>query len=475
MILASVQGIATLVTPAVLAAAVTALVWGGQKETTESFYVAERRIGPFVGAASIGVAWLWVFALFVGPQKAYQDGLPALLWFAIPNTLGIALCCAIAWQVRKRMRGAGCTLPEFHEHAFDPSMRKVSAFGILFVQGVYAVLAQLIGAQLLLSTATSISPLVIVLTLAFLMVALASYKGLPNSIGADVLKASLVAMIVVIAVAALAFSDGTLSKGISGVRENPLGFFDKELLVGFAFPVSISLLAGGAIDQQLYQRSYALSAKSAGSALVLAPVVFFVLCLGIGSLGLLAAGSGLKASNPQLIGFEVMRNLFSPAMGTVFVLTVASILIATGAAALNAVSSVGAIDVVRSFRPHIGGRSLLWVSRSVMALFIVVCVSIFVLFPAVRLLDLILFIGPFRASLLLPTILAAFTVAYARPSKAFTAAVVTAMLIGVWVSSGLWPLYPFSNRWVFEAGLITLGITAVACAIEWYRARKLAL
>jgi Na+/proline symporter len=472
---ASLQGFMALTAPALFAAAVAAFVWRGQRNTTESFYVANRDIGSFVGAISIGIAWLWVFALFVGPQKAYQDGFPALLWFVIPNTLAIALCCAIAWQIRKRMGGVGCTLPEFHGRAFNPSMRGVSAFGIILVQGVYAVLAQLIGAQLLLSTATDISPVVIVLTLAFLMVALASYRGLPNSISADVLKAALIATIVFLTVAALLSTPGSVAEGLQGVREKPYGFFDHELLVGFALPVSISLLAGGAIDQQLYQRAYALTSKGAGWALVLAPVFFFVLCIGIGSLGFLAVSIGLKVSNPQLIGFEVMRTMFSESMGTVFVLTVASILIATGAAALNAVSSIGAIDVARSFKPDLGETSMLWISRGVMALFVVICVAIFMLHPTIRLLDLILFIGPFRVGLLLPTILAAYTVAVVRPSNAFTWVIIGAMLLGVWMSSGLWPLYSFSNKWVFEAGLTTLGITALACAVEWLRSRRISL
>jgi len=469
------MNVLVLVVPAFVAAVITVLMWRGVKNTTESFFVAKRSIGSILGALSLAISWVWVTALFVGPLKTYQDGLPALVWFTVPNVLGIALSCAIAWQIRKRLNGQGTTICEYLGHTYDRSVRNVTIVGTFFIQGVYAVLLHLVGAQILLSAAIDLSPMIIVMILASLMVTLASFRGLFSSIGADVLKVSLVSVVVIASAVAL-YSAGsdTFMSGLAGVRGKQVDFFDPALLTGFAVPVALSLLASGAIDQQLYQRSYALSQRGAGWGLVLAPIIFMVLCVGIASLGFIAVGQGLKIDNAQFIGFEALKAVFPEGAGTLFILTIVAILIATGASALNAVSSVGAVDVVKSIVPTIGESLLIWISRGTMALFVVICVLIYSFFPKISLLDLVLFIGPFRVALMLPTIMGAYTRARVPTSRGFTYALIAAMGAGLLLAAGWVPLYSEPSTRVFFAGLTALGISAVACTVEWYRSRTLA-
>ncbi len=453
-------------------------VWGGTT-TNESFHVANRNVHWLLGAFSLAAAWFWVFAFYVGPQQAYTKGWPGLLWFATWNAVAIALSCLVARKIRARMQGTGITLPEFHEHTYDRRVRIISAFAILIVQGIYSVIAQLIGARILLSSVTDYSPFTIGMILPgvlFLVVLYASHRGLPNSLGADALKALLLTMIAVPAVVLLVIFGDDALRGLTGLSGNPPGFFGGTFLMEYVVPLAISLLAGAAIDQQLYQRGYALSPRHAGRALLLAPLIFFVMCIGVGSLGFLAAGWGLQVSDSQVVGFEVIKSLFSDGVATAFVFAIAAILIATGVAALNAVSSVGANDFARTLKPDVSDATLVWVSRGVMVFFVCVCMAIYFFYPKIQLLQLLLFAGAFRVALLLPTIMGAFTTSYRPTSRAFSGAIVIAMVVGVWTASGLWPVYPFalSPKQVFYGGLAALGITAIACAAEWYRSRKLA-
>ena len=54
----------------------TAYFARGYSDTKEGFLAANRNIGLFAGALSIGATWLWAPGLFVSATKAYTQALP---------------------------------------------------------------------------------------------------------------------------------------------------------------------------------------------------------------------------------------------------------------------------------------------------------------------------------------------------------------------------------------------------------------
>ena len=69
-------------------------------KTTESFHVADRKLGLIQNAMSIAATWIWAPALFTSAEKAYTNGLPGLFWFLVPNVL----CLLIFVPFGKRMQ-----------------------------------------------------------------------------------------------------------------------------------------------------------------------------------------------------------------------------------------------------------------------------------------------------------------------------------------------------------------------------------
>ena len=71
-----------------------------RSKTTESFHVADRKLGLLQSAMSIAATWIWAPALFTSAEKAYTNGFPGLFWFLVPNIL----CLIIFVPFGKKMR-----------------------------------------------------------------------------------------------------------------------------------------------------------------------------------------------------------------------------------------------------------------------------------------------------------------------------------------------------------------------------------
>lgn len=57
----------------------------------DDFHVANRNLGTWQSAMSIAATWIWAPALFTSAEKAYNNGIPGLFWFLIPNVLCLIL------------------------------------------------------------------------------------------------------------------------------------------------------------------------------------------------------------------------------------------------------------------------------------------------------------------------------------------------------------------------------------------------
>ncbi len=72
-------GLVVLVIYTIVMLAVTKL-FSARTLTTETFHIADRKIGIFQGAMSIAATWIWAPALFTSAEKAYLNGWPGLFW-----------------------------------------------------------------------------------------------------------------------------------------------------------------------------------------------------------------------------------------------------------------------------------------------------------------------------------------------------------------------------------------------------------
>lgn len=457
------------------AAVAVAVSWFGRRNVSyDSFFAANRdigrhRLGYLIAAISFPVCWTWANTLIIGPQKAYQDGLPSVIWFALLNALALVVFVLCSLQMRKVARDKIATLTGYIAGRFHRDMVWVFTVGICGIS-VYAVVGQFVGAMVLLeyslnlgtnSTATLLGATVGVRTLLVCglglgMFALAIMRGVESSFAADMVKA--LAIVIVLYAALLVFgraADTELVAHLGGVKHRPAGLFDWDtLLRPFVIPLAISWISGGALDHQLYQRARSLSPEA-----IRAPwwgiVPFGIVVFIISALGFFAPWDAMKGLDPQLAGFVAISR-WAPALGEVFVVAIAAALLATGASALNAAASSWAVDIVYPLRPQ---WSRVTVSRVVMLL--VLAFSIMLALAGVTLLQMVLFIGAFRGALLFPTLLGLFSGKRADASPAFAwqvgAAMAAGPLVAYWSGDPMW------------GGVSALALSGGACLREWHR------
>lgn len=429
--------------------------WFGRRQVTfASHFSANRSIGLWVAAVSFPVCWTWANTLIIGPQRAFQAGLSEAIWFALLNALALAVFAACATRLEKVARLEIPTLTGFVRERYAPEMVWVYSIGISGI-ALYAVVGQFIGALVLVEYVTGLTRDVLVLVLAPMMLALALPRGVESSFASDMVKAATIGVVLIVALCVLNLAGGpAIHAGLPGAGKG-FGFLDGAMLSAFVLPLAISWISGGALDHQLYQRARSLSYE-ARYAPWLGIVPFALLVFAVSALGFVAPRDAMRGLDPQLAGFVAVEATL-PGLGQLFMLAIASALMATGASALNAAASAWAVDIVGPWRPK---WSAPWVSRAIMLATLMVAMALAM--SGVTLLTMVLFIGAFRGALLFPTLLALWTERRAPPSRGFAWGIASAMLVGpfvAWQSTPLW------------GGVTALALTAVMCLLEWRRNR----
>lgn len=407
-------------------------LWNKKDENTGiSFLLSNRNVGFFLGAITVATAWIWAPALFVASQKAYEQGLPGLFWFTFPNAMALVLFSFLASRIKK-VFNYGFTLPEYIKIRFDKKMQIVYMIAVFVIQ-VYSVILQVTAALLLLNFITGIDKTILIMILGFIIVSLSLIKGFRSSLAIDVIKAAFIAVVGFVIVPWTIDRSGGLSniiQGIGGISGNFSNIFNMKVALAFGIPISVSLLSGIVVDQQQWQRAFAMKSNIVRKSFLLGAVFFAFVPLLLGVLGFAAAGSNVAigAGQTQLAGVFLIKN-YLPQVGVyVFSFMVLAGLVAAGVAALSAAGSVGAIDLLRLFKKDLSDKNTILISRITMIVILLIAISI-ALIPNIQLLYLMLLIGVFRAALMIPTILSLY---WPKLSTNFTfSGIVLGMLMGM--------------------------------------------
>lgn len=396
--------------------------------TKDQVLVADRSVGVFVGGLSAAAAWVWAPALFVSSQKAYQNGIAGLFWFALPNALALLLFAFIAHRARTLLPN-GYTLPQLTRHRLGLRAHRIYT-SIEFIVQTYAVIVQLTASLLLLQLLTGLNRIVLLVALAVLFTAVATSRGIRSSIIVDVAKAVMVAVLAIVAVPLVLQSGDALSTGLGGLSgtTSPI---DPALIWTFGIPVSISLLSGITIDQQQWQRAFSMQRASVRRSFLWAALLFAAVPVVLGIPGFVAAGakSALDITDPQLSGYHAIE-YFLPRIGVgLFAFAVLFALVAAGASALNAAGSVGGVDLYKGWiKPNAADAEVVRVSRITMVVIVAVALSV-ALTPGIQVVYLLLLVGSIRAALMVPTLLALFWTRLT--STAALAGISTGMAVGL--------------------------------------------
>ncbi len=380
------------------------------------FLVADRKIGTWTGAMSVASTWIWAPALFIAAQKAYQQGLPGLMWFTVPNVGCLVMFAFIAPRIRRAF-SRGYTLPEYVAGRFDKKCHAVYLFSFICLQ-VCALAVQLIAGAALLNVMSGLSYAAGVLLLAVTFTSYSLIDGLRASIRTDLFQMILIFAGMAILIPTAVVKGGGWSavvSGFDGFNGKFGSVFDPYVAYTFGITVTIGLMSGPVGDQQHWQRAFAFKEGKTCKGYLLGALIFAVVPLGMSILGFIgaanpdAAHAVYSGSVPaQQVGPEVIRTLLPPWCLFIFMIMILCGLASTGDSALCAGGSLVAVDIFRRYlRPEASDAEMLKISR-LAVLGISLLAAGISLVPGVTILSLFLFYGTLRSSTLMPTLVMIF-------------------------------------------------------------------
>jgi len=380
------------------------------------FLVADRAVGTFVGAMSVAATWIWAPALFIAAQKAYQEGLPGLMWFTVPNVACLVLFAFLATRIR-RIFPRGYTLPEYIATRFDTRTHLIYLFCFLSLQ-ICSLAVQLIAGAAMLNAIGGVPYWIGVLALAVAFTSYSLIDGLHSSIRTDLFQMFIIgggiAVLVPMAVNAGGGLD-TLAVGLGGFDGNYSSLFHAHVAYTFGITVTIGLMSGPVGDQMHWQRAFAFQEGKEFRGYLLGALIFAFVPLTMGLLGFTAAGNHAAAPavsagsvSAQQVGPEVIRTLLPPWALVVFTVVILSGLASTGDSSLCAGGSLLVVDIYRKYmNPFASTEKALRISRLAI-LGLSGAAILIALIPGITILKLFLFYGTLRSSTLMPTLVIIF-------------------------------------------------------------------
>lgn len=390
-------GFIVLAAYTVLMVVVTVLL-SRRSQTTESFHVADRKLGLVQSAMSIAATWIWAPALFTSAEKAYSNGVPGLFWFLAPNVLCLVIFVPFGRKIRAQMPD-GITLSGFMATKY----RSRAVHGVyLFELSALSVLStgvQLLAGAKILATVTGWPFWLLTVTLAAIAFSYAQYSGIKASVLTDALQMVLMLACCALLVPWAISTEGgvsNLARGLAGASGGYTRLFDGnglQVLFAFGLPTAIGLIAAPFGDQCFWQRAFSIREDKVGRAFKLGALLFAVVPLSMGILGFIAAGSGYVANDAGLVNFELVSSLFPAWVMLPFLFMVVSGLLSTVDSNLCAAASLTS-DFGGGMREAKGSMLIL------LALAIGIANI-----PSLTVTDLFLVYGALRATTMLPTVM----------------------------------------------------------------------
>ena len=387
-----------------------------QPDSLNIFLVANRNIGTWVGALSVASTWIWAPALFIAAQKAFQQGLPGLMWFTVPNVGCLVMFAFIAPRIRNAFP-KGYTLPQYIAHRFDTKTHAVYLFAFLCLQ-ICSLAVQLIAGAALFNTISGFPYMIGVILLAVTFTSYSLIDGLRASIRTDLFQMIIILASMVILVPWAIIKGGgwmAVASGFGGFSGEFTSILDPYVAYSFGITVTIGLMSGPVGDQQHWQRAFSFKEGHVRKGYLVGALIFAVVPLGMSFLGFIAAGNPdaapaiyAGAVPAQQVGPEVIRTLLPSWCLLVFMVMILCGLASTGDSALCAGGSLIAVDIYRKYiRPEASDKETLRISRIAVFGIALVAVSI-ALIPGITILSLFLFYGTLRSSTLMPTLVMIF-------------------------------------------------------------------
>lgn len=174
---------------------------------------------------------------------------------------------------------------------------------------VFSTGVQLLAGGKVLSAVTGIPFFAMTVILSMIAFSYSQRAGIVSSVKTNAVQMILMLFVAVLAVALTFTLEGTETarNGLAGVSK----FVGWELALAFGIPNAIGLISGPFGDQSFWQRAFSIKRKSVFKSFVFGAMLFAVVPLSMGIIGIVAGGSGFAANDPSFVNLEFILSDFS--------------------------------------------------------------------------------------------------------------------------------------------------------------------
>lgn len=327
----------------------------------DTFLVADRGVGPWHGAFSIAVSWVWAPAIFIASMQAYQKGIAGAFWFIAPNILCFFVFAFFAIRFRQLMP-KGYTFSHYIKTRFKEN--KILHFSFAMIAFLYqfgAIVINAVAGGALLYLASGIDPKITMTAMVLVALSYCWMSGLRASIITDVLQMAMIIIIGGFLIPWAVFQGGgltTITAGLGGITGEFNSIFNSKIAYTMGIPLTLSLIAGPLSDQMFHQRALAVKADHIKSVFVRGGLLFgivpIVLSL-LGFVGVVLQNQGVDlGSNPEMVGASVIGYLLPKWALYLFIMMAFAGLCSTLDSAFCGLSSIGSIDI---YQGHINEKA----------------------------------------------------------------------------------------------------------------------
>lgn len=410
--------------------------------SASDFLVMNRQLGTFRGAFSIAASWIWAPAVFICSQKSFEQGLPGIFWFTIPNILCFFVFVPVALRVRYLLP-YGYSMPDYIYYRFNENkLVHISSLTVYFGYQLGAIIINSLAGGTLLHALTGMSIGVSIVTMTFAAVSYSLISGLRASVMTDVVQMCLILFIAFVLVPWVLAKVGGLPvvyDGLGGKTGKFRDMFDPSVAYSFGIATTIGLISGPIADQMFFQRAFAAKREKIASVFIWGGLSFGIVPIVLSVLGFVAAGLAIHGdfivTDPQMVGPQVVATYLPKWAIAAFIVLAFAGLSSTLDSSFAAVSSLWAVDVFKRYQePNADDRKTIRVARTAMLSFAAIGTVIALLQP--QLIWVFLIYGALASAMLVPVFFALFS------SRVTANGTIAAILLSIIISV---PISIFAN------------------------------
>lgn len=275
-------------------AAISYKLSSGYDQNKSGFLVANRSAGLLESSLAAGASWVLGLALFASSGFAYNMGWAGLLWFVIPQTLGLFV---FAWfsKVCNERIPEGYTISGFVKDRYGNAVSGIYQFVLSLISLGFIVLTFTALTKFL--TYMGIANIPVITGLVVLGTLIYALKGgLKTNLITGSVQMILMLGFCLFLLALAIFNGGwdSLIAGLNG-KANYTNLFDPKLMTTFGIAVALTSITGIVGNQSYYQKSFGQqNSGRAPLSFIIGGLLFAIVPLTLGAMGLMAFGSGLE-------------------------------------------------------------------------------------------------------------------------------------------------------------------------------------